>query len=161
MVSVKLFFGISYLSLPNTFAQCGLVGGILLFTVVIVINAITMLQILKVAELFPEVKSYSDLGERVLGRVGKQIVDVCILVKQIATCVTYLYFVSTQLDFIICKELDICLGNRVFMLLLIIPVILMSSIGSYKFLSYLSIPSIFIAITGMICITYYSLGLMS
>jgi hypothetical protein len=41
------------------------------------------------------------------------------------------------------------------MLLLVIPVILMSSIGSYKFLSYLSIPSIFIAITGMLCIFYY------
>jgi hypothetical protein len=31
----------------------------------------------------------------------------------------------------------------------------MSSIDSYKFLSYLSIPSIFIAITGMLCIFYY------
>ena len=41
------------------------------------------------------------------------------------------------------------------MLLLVIPVILMSSIGSYKFLSYLSIPSVMIAITGMLCIFYY------
>lgn len=32
----------------------------------------------------------------------------------------------------------------------------MSSIGSYKFLSYLSIPSVMIAITGMLCIFYYS-----
>ena len=40
--------------------------------------------------------------------------------------------------------------------MLIIPVIVMSSIGSYKFLSYLSIPSILIAITGMLCIFYYS-----
>ena len=156
MVSVKLFFGISYLSLPNTFAQCGLVGGILLFTVVIVINAITMLQILKVADLFPEVKSYSDLGERVLGRVGKQIVDVCILVKQIATCVTYLYFVSTQLDFIICEHSGRCLGNELYMIVLVFPVIIMSSFGSYRFLSYLSIPSVMIAITGMLCIFYYS-----
>lgn len=42
------------------------------------------------------------------------------------------------------------------MLLLVIPVIMMSSIGSYKFLSYLSIPSVIIAITGMLCIFYYS-----
>jgi hypothetical protein len=41
------------------------------------------------------------------------------------------------------------------MLLLVIPVILMSLIGSYKFLSYLSIPSVFIALTGMLCIFYY------
>lgn len=43
IVSVKLFFGISYLSLPNTFAQSGLVGGIVLFTTVIMVNAVTML----------------------------------------------------------------------------------------------------------------------
>lgn len=82
MVSVKLFFGISYLSLPNTFAQCGLLGGVLLFTMVLMINGFTMLQILKVSEHYSaksalvtgirdEVKSYSDLGSRVLGRRGK------------------------------------------------------------------------------------------
>ena len=69
---------------------------------------------------------------------------------------TYLYFVSTQLDFIVCEYSGKCLGNRLYMLLLVIPVILMSSIGSYKFLSYLSIPSVMIAITGMLCIFYYS-----
>jgi amino acid permease len=161
MTSVKLFFGISYLSLPNTFAQCGLIGGIMLFTTVIFINAFTMMQLLKVADYYPNVKSYSDLGERVLGRIGKQIVDVCILIKQIGTCVTYLYFVATQLDFIICQYSDKCLGNRIYMLVLILPVILMSSIGSYKFLTYLSIPSVMIAITGMLCIFYYSLSQMT
>lgn len=50
MTSVKLFFGISYLSLPNTFAQCGLLGGIVLFTTVIIINGVTMMQLLKVAD---------------------------------------------------------------------------------------------------------------
>lgn len=47
------------------------------------------------------------------------------------------------------------------MLLLIIPVIIMSSIGSYKFLSYLSIPSVMIAITGMLCIFYYAFSQMA
>lgn len=40
--------------------------------------------------------------------------------------------------------------------MLVVPVIIISSFNSYKFLSYLSIPSIFIAITGMLCIFYYS-----
>lgn len=43
MVTVKLFFGISYLSMPNTFSHCGLFGGMLLFTIVIGMNGITML----------------------------------------------------------------------------------------------------------------------
>ena len=42
-----------------------------------------------------------------------------------------------------------------YMLIAVIPVILMSSIGTTKFLSYVSIPSIMIAITGMLCIIYY------
>jgi amino acid permease len=75
---------------------------VLLFSTVIIINAVTMMQLLKAAEHYGNVTSYSDLGERVFGGRGKQVVDVCILVKQIGTCVTYLYFVSTQLDFIIC-----------------------------------------------------------
>jgi amino acid permease len=81
MVSVKLFFGLSYLSLPNTFAQCGVLGGILLFSTVIAINGITMLQILKVSAEYDGIKSYSDLGERLFGRRGKVVVDTCILVK--------------------------------------------------------------------------------
>lgn len=47
------------------------------------------------------------------------------------------------------------------MLILIMPVILMSAIGSYRFLSYLSIPSILIAILGMLCIFYYSFSEMA
>ncbi len=45
------------------------------------INAITMLQILKVASEYEGIKSYSDLGEKIFGRKGKVVVDICILVK--------------------------------------------------------------------------------
>jgi cytochrome bd-type quinol oxidase subunit 2 len=41
------------------------------------------------------------------------------------------------------------------MLIVVIPVILVSSIGTTKFLSFISIPSIMISITGMLCIIYY------
>jgi hypothetical protein len=70
--------------------------------------------------------------------------------------VTYLYFVATQLDFIICKEAGYCIGNRFYMLILIIPVIIMSSVLTYQHMSYLSIPSILIAIAGMLCIFQYA-----
>ena len=82
--------------------------------------------------------------------------DICILGKQLGVCISYLYFVSTQLDFIVCHQTGHCAGNRLYMLLLVIPVILMSNIDSYKFLGSLSIPSVMIAITGMLCIFYYS-----
>lgn len=100
--------------------------------------------------------SYSELGEKVLGAKGKKLVDACLLVKQLSSSMAYLYFVATQLDFIICQYYSQCLGNKVFIVMLIIPVIVLSSAGSYKILSYLSIPSIFIAVTGMMSIFYYS-----
>ena len=142
--------------MPNTFAQCGMVGGIVLFGFVITVNLVTMLQILEVAENYTNVKSYSDLGAKVFGKKGQLLVDVCILVKQLGTCVTYLYFVSTNLDFFICQYFGPCVGNKLYMLLLLLPVIAMSSFGSYKFMSYLSIPSIIIATFGMMLIFYYS-----
>ena len=81
MISTKLFFGISYLSMPNTFQQCGILGGILLFVVVMGLNGVTMLQLLKTSEKFRGVKSYSDLGERVLGTKGRIVTNACIMVK--------------------------------------------------------------------------------
>ncbi len=81
MVTVKLFFGISYLSMPHTFSHTGILGGILLFSLVIGMNGITMLQLLRTSERYHHVQSYSDLGLRVLGPRGKTVIDWCILVK--------------------------------------------------------------------------------
>lgn len=131
-------------------------GGIVLFSIVIGMNGITMMQLIKTAENYHGVQSYSDLGLRVLGPRGKSVIDLCIIVKQICTCISYLFFVSKQLDFIVCQSSGRCLGNHPYCLMLVIPVIIMSSANSYKFLSYLSIPSIMIAILGMFCVLFYS-----
>jgi amino acid permease len=148
-VSVKLFIGMSYLSMPNTLAQCGIIGGNLLFAFVTGINGITMWQTLKLGQAFPGVRSFSDLGERIYGLTGRIIVDLSILVNQVCTCISYLYFVASQLDFIACQLAAVCLGNQFNMLLLMFPVILMSMAGSYKFLGALSVPSLVIALVGM------------
>jgi len=83
-------------------------------------------------------------------------VNACILIKQLCACISYLYFVSTQLDFVMCEAMGLCYGNRVFIVVLVVPVFLMSMANSYSFLSYLSIPSIIIAILGMLCTFFYS-----
>ncbi len=43
MNTSKLFFGNAYLSIPNTFMFAGLVGGILMFSLVGALNCYTML----------------------------------------------------------------------------------------------------------------------
>lgn len=80
MVSIKLFFGLSYLSVPNTFRLGGIIGGAFLLTFVVIVNLITMLQCLAVASKYPGVKSYSELGFRALGPRGKLCVDICSVV---------------------------------------------------------------------------------
>lgn len=65
------------------------------------------------------------------------------------------------MDFVICEYAGNCYGNRFYMLLLLLPVIIISSIDSYKYMSYLSIPSIILAITGMLTIFYFSIDKMS
>ena len=81
MVTVKLFFGISYLTMPNTLARTGIIGGIVLFSSVIILNYITMIQLLTIASHHKGIKSYSELGARILSKRGKIIVDVCIWIK--------------------------------------------------------------------------------
>jgi amino acid permease len=120
------------------------------------LNGITMMQLLWTTEKFRGVKNYSDLGEKIYGYKGRVFVNGCILVKQLCACISYLYFVSTQLDFVFCQAFDICYGNKMFIIILVIPVFLMSMANSYNFLSYLSIPSIIIAIIGMLCTFFYS-----
>ena len=89
MITVKLFFGISYLSMPNTFLQAGLVGGIILFTLVIFLNGVTMIQLLMISDELHGIKNYSQLSFKLLGHRGKQFVDICIFVKQISSAVAY------------------------------------------------------------------------
>ena len=89
MISMKIFFGLSYLSIPNIFKLAGIIGGSIGLTFVVIINYITMLQCLMVASKFPDVKSYSDLGFRVLGFKGKIFVDITICITQVTSCVAY------------------------------------------------------------------------
>ena len=84
MNSIKIFLGNVYLTIPSVFSHTGIVGGIVLYCLVALLNSYTMTQILEVAEMYSkkedkngkrtEVKSYTDLSERVHGKPGKIIV---------------------------------------------------------------------------------------
>ena len=52
MNSVKLFLGNVYLTIPNVFSKTGWLGGIMLYSIVALLNSYTMTQILKVTETY-------------------------------------------------------------------------------------------------------------
>ena len=76
MNSAKLAYGNAYLSIPNVFSKTGWLGGIVLFSIVGVLNIYTMMQNLLVAERYPRLHSYSEIGQAVFGRLGKFAVDI-------------------------------------------------------------------------------------
>eukprot|EP00347_Sterkiella_histriomuscorum_P019860 403340031 len=163
LVSMKLFFGLSYLSIPNSFLLGGVIGGSFVLTFVVTLNYITMRQCLAVAAQYPHAKSYSELAFAVFGKNGKVMIDICICITQITCCIAYQYFAASSIDFIICEYSDHnhCYGNKLFMILITIPVIFFSFLGTYKALSYLSLPSLIITIMGMITIFVYSFDKIS
>lgn len=104
MNTAKLFFGNAYLSIPNTFMFSGVIGGILMFSLVGALNCYTMLQILKVADRHPTIGTYSKLSLKVFGKKGKIVVDVCIWIMQLSVCISYLFFIGKQVAQIVKHE---------------------------------------------------------
>ena len=94
MNTTKMFIGTGYLSIPNIYASSGWLGGMIMIIIVGALNCITMLQMLKVADLHPKVPSYSELSRVVLGKRGKIIVDISIWIMQMSCCISYLYFIG-------------------------------------------------------------------
>jgi hypothetical protein len=64
----------------------------------------------------------------------------------------YLYFISTQLDQIICDETQICYGNTFYMYILTIFALPICWIETYTLLSYLSISGIILVSMGILAI---------
>lgn len=62
MNSAKLCYGNAYLSIPNVFSKTGWLGGLLLFSIVGLLNIYTMMQNLVVASRYPRLHSYSEIG---------------------------------------------------------------------------------------------------
>lgn len=78
MNTAKLVFGNAYLSVPNTFMYSGWLGGIILFSVIGVLNIYTMLLNLIVADRYPNIHSYSEIARKIYGMRGKIVVDISI-----------------------------------------------------------------------------------
>ena len=94
MNSAKLCYGNAYLSIPNVFSKTGWLGGLVLFLSIGLLNIYTMMQNLIVAEKYPRLHSYSEIGMQVFGKWGKLAVDVPIWIMQLSTCISYSYFIA-------------------------------------------------------------------
>jgi solute carrier family 36 (proton-coupled amino acid transporter) len=96
---LKVFIGIGIICTPSVFAKIGIVGGNIGMILVGFIAVYTMkLQIAATEKVTERVKSYSELGQKVLGPSGKSFVDFNIVVSQIGFAIAYLIFIGGQMD---------------------------------------------------------------
>lgn len=87
---MKIFLGNVYLTIPPVFARTGIIGGILLYVTIAILNTYTMIAILKISTEMSKkklvdgtvksVKSYSELGKRLWGPKGKILVDTALFI---------------------------------------------------------------------------------
>ena len=109
------------------------------------------------AERYPRLHSYSQIGAKVFGKWGKLSVDIPIWIMQLSTCCSYLYFIAEQLDEVVCaytsSEMDLkdgyCGNKNMYILIMTIPALPISWIETYTFLSYFTIFGISMALIGM------------
>lgn len=90
MNSIKIFLGNVYLTIPAVFKETGVIGGMILYITVAILNTYTMSLILHLAQKVSRtrnsggeistVKSYSDLGKRLQGPKGKVLVDIALFI---------------------------------------------------------------------------------
>jgi amino acid permease len=104
--TAKLFMGGLFLSMPMIFSRTGWLGGVILYSVIGLLNTYTMRVVLRVAQRVSEdrgtrVKSLSDLAYKIYGAKVKLWVDICLFIVQFSVCVSFLYFVSSQMVHVI------------------------------------------------------------
>ena len=97
-----------------------------------------------------EVKSYTDLAERVHGSNGKLAVIIFMFIVQFSCCVGYLYFVAMVMDEIICDQSNFsyCGHNTLYKFLMLFITIPLSLLKTYTYLSYVSMSGIACALLG-------------
>lgn len=141
--SLKGFIGIGLLTTPAAYSKIGIVGGNLGMLFIGLIALYTMLlQVRCVAKLAdPAIRSYSDLGSKVLGSKGKLLLDVCMMIAQLGFAIAYLIFIGSQLDQVVCFETELEFCDKKPMYILFAAVILtpICWLRDLKYLSYVSI----------------------
>jgi len=98
---------------------------------------------------------------KVFGKKGKFVVDVSIWIMQMSVCISYLFFIGTQLGQIVETETNFKVEAWFYILLLTIPAMPICWINSYTFASYFSIAGISVALIGMASIFAYCVNLFA
>lgn len=94
MNAAKMYCGNGYLAIPNAISLTGWLGGLMLFFPAVLLNIYSMQLCLDVAKVNPELRNYTEVCNKVLGRWGKIAIAASTWIGQLGTCIGYLYFIA-------------------------------------------------------------------
>lgn len=168
------FIGAGILGLPYAFKEAGLIEGIVIMAVVGAVSVKAMLllidckdhmvlsQSLSTNSTVPAKKEaenghrsfidYGDIGERALGKPGKVVVEIMIVVSQIGFCCAYLIFISENLH-----SIFPLLSKLVYLCTLLLPLIFLSNLRSLNHLAPFSLAADFANIFAYGIVFYFDM----
>eukprot|EP00347_Sterkiella_histriomuscorum_P020215 403338649 len=151
----KCFVGIGILAMPNAFSDFGIIGGALGILIIGTLNLYTMrLQIYCKEKYGSKYETYSDLGHVIFGRLGKLVVEFCLISSQLGCGVAYLLFIGKQVDQVICQASDFCNKKQLYIAIAAMILMPLCWLKTFKKVSYISgfaNVSIVFALTTIIC----------
>ena len=126
-----------------------------------------MILNIQLAERYPFCRSYSEISERIFGPWGKKLVDINICLALFSFCAGYLYFIGNSVEAIVCQYSDgidangnvtgegYCGKAWLYIILITIPIMPISWIETFTFLSYFTSFGSIAAITSIALMVGY------
>jgi len=157
---IKAVVGAASFSLPWAFLQAGMFGGLVGIFILGVFSWYTILQLVECKNSVDSLKgryvTYPDLAKEVLGKFAGVMLYLAIVITSVGACSAYLSLCSSLLntvarDSVLYKDPDDG-SNWIFIVMLAAPLVLLSWIRSFRYLSFTSVLGDICLVVGMLCL---------
>ncbi|KAF4739344.1 U2 snRNP-associated SURP domain-containing protein [Perkinsus olseni] len=147
--SLLCFMGSGVLGLPHAFNEIGLVGGIIILSLVALLALHCMLLLVHCQTYLRDTRSkhavtYGDVGYYAFGRIGSMLVDICIILTQTGFAVAYLIFISHNVsdildDYYLEDKKDSIVSRGLILAVILPPLVILSWLRYLKMLAPFSL----------------------
>ncbi|KAF4651887.1 U2 snRNP-associated SURP domain-containing protein, partial [Perkinsus olseni] len=138
-----------YSGLPHAFNEIGLVGGIIILSLVALLALHCMLLLVHCQTYLRDTRSkhavtYGDVGYYAFGRIGSMLVDICIILTQTGFAVAYLIFISHNVsdiidDYYLDDKKDSIVSRGLILAVILPPLVILSWLRYLKMLAPFSL----------------------
>ncbi|CDW73229.1 UNKNOWN [Stylonychia lemnae] len=149
----KGYIGISFLAIPQGFAQVGLYGATIELILIMILNLYSVYLLVKARNKYKRqpIRNICDLCEQIFGPRAKNAANILLIITEIQFCVSYTIYFGEQLDQLFCQILPItsCGKKYLYRLLFsiaILPLMYMKQLRKIAVFSFFSNVATIVAI---------------